>query len=377
MALQTVTFEVLPIVRNHFIINCVLVLLTLIVVGLRIAARFAAGSSLWWDDYFIILSVPQGIAMLAIQGLYLPMGVGYNIAETLPNLEVILQLMVAYAIIYTFCIGFVKLSVLCFYLRVFVGDKFRIAVYATIGLVSVWSAANVLLLFLICRPFASNYDLTVPGVCGDRPTAFIAIGAFNIISDILILLLPIPTIWSLRAQKKMKIGLTIIFSFGFVVAGVAVGRIFTLEALDLNNITETMVWVDFLSTTEINLGILCVSVPMLKPIFRRIMGRNGASKLSATPDPKNPYERSSKSRSKASKQAVDETIGLDTMYAPDWDVNHDATVLAHKDRRDNSSQDGSEVSITRSAEQPKEVPAGKHERGMSIRVQKQWDVRRA
>jgi hypothetical protein len=138
-----------------------------------------------------------------------------------------------------------------------------------------------------------------------------------------------------------------------------------------------MVWVDFLSTTEINLGILCVSIPMLKPIFRRIMGRNGASKLSATPDPKNPYERSSKSRSKASKQAVDETIGLDTMYAPDWDVNHDASVLAHKDRRDNSSQDGSEVSINRSAEQPNEVPAGKHERGMSIRVQKQWDVRHA
>lgn len=144
------------------------------------------------------------------------MGVGHNIAETLPNLEVILKLMVAYAIIYTFCIGFIKLSVLCFYIRVFVGERFRLATFATIGLVTVWSLANVLLLFLICRPFAANYDLTVQGTCGDRPTAFIAIGAFNIITDILILVLPIPTIWSLRAQRKMKIGLTVIFSFGLM-----------------------------------------------------------------------------------------------------------------------------------------------------------------
>lgn len=152
------------------------------------------------------------------------MGVGYNIAETLPNLEIILKLMVAYAIIYTFCISFIKLSVLFFYLRVFVNDRFRVVTFSIIGVVTAWTCANVLLLFLICRPFAANYDLSIEGQCGDRPTAFIAIGAFNIITDVVILVLPIPTIWSLRAQKKWKIGLTAIFLLGLVVSGVAVGR---------------------------------------------------------------------------------------------------------------------------------------------------------
>ena len=49
-----------------------------------------------------------------------PMGIGLPITETRPNLTVILKLTLSYAIIYTFCITMVKLSVLCFYLRLFI-----------------------------------------------------------------------------------------------------------------------------------------------------------------------------------------------------------------------------------------------------------------
>lgn len=69
MALHVVTFPVLPIVKTHLIINCVVVLLTLTVVGLRIASRIISGAWLGWDDWLILLSVPQGIGMLIIQGL--------------------------------------------------------------------------------------------------------------------------------------------------------------------------------------------------------------------------------------------------------------------------------------------------------------------
>lgn len=146
--------------------------------------------------------------------------------------------------------------------------------------------------------------------------------------------------------------------------------VFTLKALELTNITETMVWVDFLSTTEVNLGILCVSIPMLGPIYKRTVRRGRGSKLSATPDPNNPYDRSSKSS--RPKVATDETIGLDTIYGNN-EGNHDVTVMANKDRGESSSQDGSEVSITKSAERPAEVLPGEENR-RSIKVKKQWNV---
>lgn len=144
------------------------------------------------------------------------MGVGYPIEETILNLEIILKLMVSYALIYTFAISTVKMSVLFFYLRVFVGDRFRLVTKIITGFVGVYTCANILLLFLICRPFAANYDTTIDGDCGDQPTAFISIGAYNIISDVVILCLPIPMVWRLHAKKEMKVGLTIIFLVGLV-----------------------------------------------------------------------------------------------------------------------------------------------------------------
>lgn len=66
---EYVVFPVLPIVKVHLIINCVLAFLTVTVVALRIVARFMSGAGLWWDDYLILFALPQGIGMLIIQGL--------------------------------------------------------------------------------------------------------------------------------------------------------------------------------------------------------------------------------------------------------------------------------------------------------------------
>jgi len=69
MSLEYLELPVLPIVEAHLIVNCILVFLTLVTVGLRLLARFESGAKLWWDDYLIILAVPQGIGMLVIQGM--------------------------------------------------------------------------------------------------------------------------------------------------------------------------------------------------------------------------------------------------------------------------------------------------------------------
>lgn len=142
-----------------------------------------------------------------------------------------------------------------------------------------------------------------------------------------------------------------------------------------------MVWVDFLSTTEVNLGIFCVSIPMLGPVYKRFVRHNKGSKLSATPDPNNAYERSSRSTRNTNKRRMDDTIGLDTIYDNNLADNHNVTVMAtnNKDRSESDSVDGSEVSITKAAERPTEIPGDEdqHNPGRSIKVQTQWTVRHA
>lgn len=51
-----------------------------------------------------------------------------------------------------------------------------------------------------------------------------------------------------------------------------------MDSLDLaTNLTGTMVYADFLSVFEPNLGILCVSLPMLGPIYARYIRRGPSS----------------------------------------------------------------------------------------------------
>ncbi|KAK6201989.1 hypothetical protein LQW54_009202 [Pestalotiopsis sp. IQ-011] len=223
-------FPVLPVVKAHFIFNCVLTSLAICVVGLRVYSRLPYKTGLGWDDALILFAV----------------------------------LLVAYELIYATSISTIKLSVLCFYLRMFVNGGLRRSTKFAIAFVLLWTVGNILQVFLICRPFAATYDPTVPGTCGDQVGSFIAIGAFNIITDVVIFFLPIHTIWNLQMRTGAKVGVVAVFLIGILTSIVGVFRIVSLLSVHLKgNLTGTMVYADCLSTIEPNLAVLCVSPPVL------------------------------------------------------------------------------------------------------------------
>lgn len=47
----------LPLVKAHLIVDCVLVFLTWVAVGLRVTARKISGVGLGWDDYLILAAL--------------------------------------------------------------------------------------------------------------------------------------------------------------------------------------------------------------------------------------------------------------------------------------------------------------------------------
>lgn len=55
-------------VEAHLIINIILVAITVLVVGLRVLSRILARLRLGADDYLTIISLPQGVAMVVLQG---------------------------------------------------------------------------------------------------------------------------------------------------------------------------------------------------------------------------------------------------------------------------------------------------------------------
>lgn len=68
---------------------------------------------------------------------------------------------------------------------------------------------------LICKPIKYNWDKTIPGGhCGDLNGIFRWTSLPNLITDIAMLILPLPMIWKLHTGLSQKIGLSPTFVTG-------------------------------------------------------------------------------------------------------------------------------------------------------------------
>lgn len=110
-----------------------------------------------------------------------------------------------------------KISILALYLRIFTNSTVRITCYITITvLVANWIAFLFASTFQ-CSSIAYQWNKTIPGgKCFNVAALYKASSAPNIVTDILIMVLPIPTIWQLQASRIRKVGLMFVFFIGSV-----------------------------------------------------------------------------------------------------------------------------------------------------------------
>jgi len=104
-------------------------------------------------------------------------------------------------------------------LQVFEKPSFKILVYPTAGFVGCYAIAGVLIIVFSCNPVAASWDLKLAAlptaVCVSRPAAYLAQAAFNISSDIFVILLPLYEIWKLQMRLRQRLTLMAIFGVGF------------------------------------------------------------------------------------------------------------------------------------------------------------------
>jgi hypothetical protein len=66
-----------------------------------------------------------------------------------------------------------------------------------------------------CTPFKKAWDVTIiEGSCIDRTPVFMATAVLNMITDVLLLILPIPMVVKLHMPRVQKMGLVCAFSIG-------------------------------------------------------------------------------------------------------------------------------------------------------------------
>lgn len=108
-----------------------------------------------------------------------------------------------------------KLSILILYIRLFAVSKiFRYLTWATMFFVCGYLLANLWTQIFGCSPRSKYWLPDTPGHCINYTKAGLAYGSMNIISDLIIFVLPLPIIWQLKLSRREKAGVSVIFMSG-------------------------------------------------------------------------------------------------------------------------------------------------------------------
>lgn len=146
-------------------------------------------------------------------------GVGYHIRE-LPDPEYASReyFKVLSALQFTFGIslGMAKLSICTLLWRIFSVKKYRILIGVVTGYQVCWLIMTILIGLCLCRPFAYNWNKNISGKCGEQKPTYVSIAVTDLVGDTLLVLTPLPMIWKLHTSISNKIGLTFIFTLGFL-----------------------------------------------------------------------------------------------------------------------------------------------------------------
>ncbi|KAJ0357161.1 hypothetical protein COL154_010363 [Colletotrichum chrysophilum] len=120
-------------------------------------------------------------------------------------------------IVYAIPPGACKMVILLFFLELNNNAKwFKWSVYITMFVV-VGSSLSILFSSIFpCNPIPSAYDLVTDGECIDRVATFKATAAFGVITDVMIICIPVPMVLSLHISTRKKVGLLALFGIGSV-----------------------------------------------------------------------------------------------------------------------------------------------------------------
>ena len=111
----------------------------------------------------------------------------------------------------------VRTSMLLLCIRIFAIPTFRHVCWSVIGLNATIFLSVVLGNLLICRPIIYSFVKTIPnGKCGNLISFELYAAIMSLITDLLVVLLPLPVLWRLHMSSRKKVQLTFVFGMGAV-----------------------------------------------------------------------------------------------------------------------------------------------------------------
>ena len=219
---------------------------------LRLCFVFRRRGSLYFEDYMVIIGqiFSDGVVGALFAAIKLGLGLHeYRVLAEDPSPPLVLarieEIIWAYAVMNNVCLFAIKMSILLFYHRLFhVQHWFRTAWWINVVSAILWLVGSTLFYIFQCTPI--DFFWTHLGAVTPNPSLYVdpqgyctsgaaKIGApilVNNLSDVAVLLLPIPVVFGLKTTWTKRVRLILLFSIGALAAASGFARLATLFTSD-------------------------------------------------------------------------------------------------------------------------------------------------
>ncbi|KAL2045928.1 hypothetical protein ABVK25_011924 [Lepraria finkii] len=274
--------------RNGLIAMCVIFSITsTTAVVLRFYARKVKGLRIQADDWLIAVSLAfvLGLNAMFLTGCvkrvitgHSPVVDGWPVSTETEHMAE--KYKYGFQTTEKVAFGLIKLSILFLWRRIFGHVRtFNIISWIMIGVIIAWSTA-----FFFATVFQCGLDWSLNWApitvfltqCSNTPDMLTVFTVTDITTDLLIIAMPIPMIWSLQMSVRRKLAISAMFLVGFFAIGAGIARMvaYLVTSYDkesnpdfIQNFTIVLLW----SLVELNVAMICACLPTLLPVVAKML----------------------------------------------------------------------------------------------------------
>ncbi|KAI9644757.1 hypothetical protein NHQ30_006784 [Ciborinia camelliae] len=233
----------------------------------RFTSRWIHKTPRGWDDFLMIPALIFSVLLAAL-------GLGYHIEaieQSDPSKLIRLsKLLIFFPATYAVAVTFPKLSILAMYLRIFTVPFYRMVTYAVIYILVISSTILFMMMLFQCTPVDYFWDKSIPGgKCHlDIEKLFLYASLPNIITDVVMLAIPLPFIFTLNMTRKMKIGLGLTLLTGSSGLATSILRFVAFAQQSLfPDTSRSAVTLALYTILETSMYIIAACLPACRPLF--------------------------------------------------------------------------------------------------------------
>lgn len=236
------------------------------------------------DDCSILAATAAAIGLTVVACMGVHYGIGKHSWDIPPlNLVEIVKLAYISQLIYTVSLGFTKASLSLLLVRISTTNRTIKLTWTIFGITTAATVSTLIASIFQCTPIHYRWERMNPmsnlkGTCLQFDLLQYSTQGINIVTDLVLWLLPLRLITQVKLPRRQKWGLYIVFLLGFLVPIASVSKLIVITKIvvspdpAVSDLSYTGgVQISAWSVVEVNIAIICCSMPTIRPLLKKLI----------------------------------------------------------------------------------------------------------